>query len=576
MLGQPYDQSPHDPSGGETSGAAWWREVEVILLVAFVALAYGTRLSALPLRGEEPRWVQVAHEMQVRGDWIVPREQGDVFRSRPPLHSWLIAASCAAGGTRDPWVVRLPSVVAMLLTTLMIYGYSRTALSRLGALAAALAFASFGELFHTGRLAETEPVFIYLLSASLLTWHWGMTRDWPALATWTASYALMALAVLTKGPQPPVYFIGSITLYLIWTGDVRRLFTASHLVGILTAGAIVTLWAIPCLLAVGWENLIAIVFNDATSRFDDWQFDDFLMHAISFPFEVIGCTLPWSILLVAYARPEFRLALARQLRHVQFAAAAFGLAFVSCWLPPGGQSRYITPLYPCLAVLLGVIVQRVSEADGSSYLAVDWRHYVTLLAGTLLIAALIVAVSPVVAERIRLRGWAAPGGRVTVYVAALAVFAIAIARAGRRADGPSMRRCLCGIALSGAVVAAGILTDVRQRRMADLAGPMADLQSKLDPQDRLYSFEHVDALFAYHLGRPIDSLDWPETDYDVPNDMEYFCFRCLGGDRPELPFDWEEIAAVPMDRVIRNPPEKIVVVGRRLNVLAAAEGPPPK
>src|SRR4051812_22818010 len=108
---------------GQVDGARWWREGEVLLLVALVAAAYASRLTALPLRGEEPRWSQVAYEMQSRGDWIVPREQGDPFPSRPPLHSWLIAASCALCGTRDAWAVRLPSLLATLLTTLTVYGY---------------------------------------------------------------------------------------------------------------------------------------------------------------------------------------------------------------------------------------------------------------------------------------------------------------------------------------------------------------------------------------------------------------------------------------------------------------------
>jgi hypothetical protein len=223
-----------------------------------------------------------------------------------------------------------------------------------------------------------------------------------------------------------------------------------------------------------------------------------------------------------------------------------------------------------------VIVQRVSEAGGSSYLASGWRRYATLLASLFLIAALMAAVSPVVADRLRLKAWAAPGGRAAIYTAALAIIAIAVATAGQRVVVPFMRRCLCGIAMGGAVLVAGVLTDVRQRRTADLTGPMAELHSKLDSQFPLYSLDHVDALFAYHLGQPIENLAWPETEEDVPSDMEYFCFRCLGADRPELPFDWEEIAAVPMDRVIRNPPEKLVVVGRRLNVISVVEGPPPK
>src|SRR5579864_3884999 len=97
---------------------SWWREPEVALLALLVAVAYFVRMGDLTLRGEETRWAQVGLEMLENGDWIVPREQGEPFLSRPPLQSWLIAASCVICGSRAPWVLRLHSVLAMLCATL--------------------------------------------------------------------------------------------------------------------------------------------------------------------------------------------------------------------------------------------------------------------------------------------------------------------------------------------------------------------------------------------------------------------------------------------------------------------------
>ena len=76
---------------------------EVIMLLALVAAGYFVRMGELSVRAEEPRWSQVAYEIQQRGDWIVPREQGEPFLSRPPLHSWLVAASTNLFGTRSAW-----------------------------------------------------------------------------------------------------------------------------------------------------------------------------------------------------------------------------------------------------------------------------------------------------------------------------------------------------------------------------------------------------------------------------------------------------------------------------------------
>ena len=48
------------------------------------------------------------------------------------------------------------------------------------------------------------------------------------------------------------------------------------------------------------------------------------------------------------------------------------------WLPPGGHTRYIAPVYPCCALLIGLVVQRIAESAAQSRLAFDWRNYQSL------------------------------------------------------------------------------------------------------------------------------------------------------------------------------------------------------
>ena len=102
-----------------------WLAREVWLLVLLVGLIYFSRLTTLTLRGEEPRRAMVAYEMLKNGDWLVPKMQGEPWLSRPPLHNWVIALVALATGDVDPIAIRLPSVLATLLTTLLVYGYAR-------------------------------------------------------------------------------------------------------------------------------------------------------------------------------------------------------------------------------------------------------------------------------------------------------------------------------------------------------------------------------------------------------------------------------------------------------------------
>ena len=77
----------HLESSGPVLGG-WRRDGAMLaLLVLIVWTGYFLRPSARFMVGEETRRGQVAVEMIESGDWIVPREQGDLFLSRPPLQN---------------------------------------------------------------------------------------------------------------------------------------------------------------------------------------------------------------------------------------------------------------------------------------------------------------------------------------------------------------------------------------------------------------------------------------------------------------------------------------------------------
>ena len=220
----------------------FWREWEFWVLALATLLLYGARLTALPIRGEETRRAQVACEMVRTGDWIVPRQQGTPLLSRPPLGSYPIAIAAILLGDCSLLAVRLPTLLATWLTVLLIYSYGRLFLSRLGALAAGLAYGTMGQVLVLGRLAETEATFTFLLSGALLAWHWGYCRGgsgrWGRLWPWLAGYGLAALATLAKGPQAPVYFAAPVFLFLAWRRDWRTLLSRSHLAGLALFAAI--------------------------------------------------------------------------------------------------------------------------------------------------------------------------------------------------------------------------------------------------------------------------------------------------------------------------------------------------
>src|ERR1700722_4696545 len=231
-------------SGLRAQSKPWWRETGVWVLLLVRAGFYTIRVGDLSVRGEESRRGRIAWEIWHTGDWIVPRIQGEPVFFRQPLQKWVIALVGMARGTVDEWALRLPSVAAMLLMVILIYGYGRSFFSRFGAFFCALSLISLGQVLELGRLGETDSLFTLFLAGSLLTWKWCQNAGVSERRAWCCGYALAALATLTKGPQAPLYFVGAVAIFCLITGRRRELFSRDHLVGLLTGLAIVGLWQV--------------------------------------------------------------------------------------------------------------------------------------------------------------------------------------------------------------------------------------------------------------------------------------------------------------------------------------------
>jgi 4-amino-4-deoxy-L-arabinose transferase-like glycosyltransferase len=55
------------------------------------ALHYSASLNIVELRGEEPRRAIVAMEMDITGEYVVPKINGWNYYNKPPLFNWVLA-----------------------------------------------------------------------------------------------------------------------------------------------------------------------------------------------------------------------------------------------------------------------------------------------------------------------------------------------------------------------------------------------------------------------------------------------------------------------------------------------------
>lgn len=562
-----------------------WPQWQLLALLLVVGAIYFARLGDLSLRGEETRRARVAMEMLESGDWVVPREQGRLFPDRPPLGNWLIALSMLATGSVGTIAVRLPTVLATLTTSVIVYRYSRRFLSANAALVAGLAYATLAQVMSLGMLAETEATFTLFVGASLLAWHAAYRRGWPAWRTWCLGYALVALAALTKGLQGPVYFAAATTLYLCYRRDWRFWASGGHAVGLTVGAGLVAAWQVPYAREVAWPLVLQTWGHTSAARFDYSSLWAVAGHLVSFPIEIAACLLPWSVWLLEYRHRDFRRSLHEEEREAAlFLAIAIAAAFPTCWLAPQARSRYFMPLYPCVAPLVGIVIEHAWSGAALAVTQALWRRYMSCAAAAAATAGLAVASASFLP-------WlkATPLNQSPTFALAYLALCLPIAAVLWRARLPLARSVGENSAVgrpsrpswaTGGPVALtafigltfnGVLMNDAIRRSDDIAAQVAAVKQHLPRGTELVSFGRAHHPFVYYYGQTIAWLDWPKS--PLADRHEYFCFHSVRGRRKPLPFDWEQIAVVRCDRYLRDQPVDAMIVGRRTDLTGQAHKP---
>lgn len=504
-------------------------DVATLSLLTWVIYVNG--LPQLPPCGEEPRRAEVAREMVRSGDFIVPRQQGEIYCSRPPLQNWVIAAVASLRGSWDVWTVRLPSVLATFALALMIYWYAGTLIGRLAGLTAACAYLTMGQVMDIGGLGETDALFALFLGGALLAWDHFVNKRETLLGAFGIG-VLAGLAGLTKGAQGPVWFFAVVLTWLLvrWrSGHLSGRYPAAVFLAAVSCGFVIAAWTLPYAAATSPHHAWQIWFGQIQSRLENGSS---YHHLFLRPIETLGCWLPWTPLLAVYLFPRFWQQLPANLRAMAATWIwALAVTFPMVWLIAEARNRYYLPLYPAVAILVGVVVKSVAKVLDPR-LVTFWHRFVDAV-GLIAAAFAVVAVAAIpLADRLPFPvGWdlravallillsaafwlvrillppesqANPQGSISAREGAIAVHVIVIA-------------FIVGWSFAGFVYAS------RVAAAHDPGRQIAVIKQTLPRPEELVSFGPIFHRFRYYYGLPIRLLPFPRTRQDIPTQTEYFC-----------------------------------------------------
>ncbi len=334
-----------------------------ILWAALVAAALSIR-PILPV--DETRYVTVAWEMWLRGDFLVPHLNGATYSHKPPLLFWLINAGWGIFGVNEWW----PRLVAPL------FGLASLSLSaltcrRLWPASQAYLIVPILLLgtFYWG-IYTTLTMFDLMIALWTLVGVNGLIDVWQGqrLRGWLLFAIAIGLGVLSKGPVILVYLLPTALLAPYWAVSTPRPNWLAWYFGlvasILVGAAIALAWAIPAGLAGGEEYRNAIFWGQSAGRMvkSFAHREPFWWYLAILP----GLLLPWllwpSLLKKLWqniqarsknqADPGLRLAL------VWAVATILILSAIS-----GKRPHYLLPMFPALAIGGAVLVASLTKED---------------------------------------------------------------------------------------------------------------------------------------------------------------------------------------------------------------------
>lgn len=318
------------------------------LVAAWAALVVTALMSRHIAVIDETRYLSVAWDMWIRGDWLVPHYNDAPYDHKPPLLFWLILAAWKLFGVSEI-TARLIPALAGLCGALLLIPLSRLLWPQRERVAPIAAWMVFTGLFWA--IWTTATMFDLLLAVCVELALIGILLTWRGrrVAGWTTVGIGIGLGILTKGPAVLVYVLPAGLLAPWWMKDERSEAWGQWYIGLVLAvllgAAIALAWALPAARAGGEAYANAILSGQTAGR----MVESFV-HRRGVWWYLPLMLLPWSLWPPLWRALRLRFNAGWDTGE-RFSLTVFVVGLLVFSLISGKQMHYLLPLFPALALL---------------------------------------------------------------------------------------------------------------------------------------------------------------------------------------------------------------------------------
>jgi len=353
----------------------WFPYVSLILLLLPLLFWHGGEQSFLPY--DEGLYVWRARGMVLSGDWLVPRSWDTVHYHKPPGFYWLLATLFQMGGLSES-VARLPSQLASIITTLLLYDLGKRLIPAPAAWWGALLLNLHFVWFSYSRQA-TPDILTVLLGVGAV---WALIRaeeseKWGQVWRLGAGVAL-GLGILFRSVMGLIPLVGLLPYLVLERRRHGHLRSPWLWLGVLLGMAPTGVWLGLAMRQDGWAPVQALLGFVGRAVVRTRQGNGFFYYFWNVPLQ----GFPWPLLTLVgvTATPLGR----RSLLWGYPLVVLVGLSLISTRLP-----HYSLVVMPWLSLLAGLGLMRLGLifAGGLKprWLARSWAYGLGLVGGVLVL-----------------------------------------------------------------------------------------------------------------------------------------------------------------------------------------------
>ncbi|MBF0478956.1 MAG: glycosyltransferase family 39 protein [Candidatus Omnitrophica bacterium] len=356
---------------------SYFKNILILVALGMLFFVLGNNILSFT-NPDEVFYSQTAREMAQHKTWMVPYLFGQPQFEKPIFTYWCIRLGYLLFG-ETPFAARFfPALFALIGCLTVFVWINRVFKDQRKAMICALVLMTMGMFIGLGRTVFTDMIFsIWILLAMAFFYSSYIAPPDKKQTAILSFFACSALAVLTKGLLGIVFPLAAIFLFFLIGGHVPdsannrgTRYMSPYLWGGIVFLLIVLPWYMYMAKMYGHAFIHEFFYNDHIRRIleaehrssDRWYF---------YPMVMVGGTFPWSFLTVGAF-----FYIAKQLKEKK---ADPLYLYLTCWVVAmfaivqvahSKLASYIFPVFPALAVMVGIWLDSLLKKNDSKILKV--------------------------------------------------------------------------------------------------------------------------------------------------------------------------------------------------------------